>query len=88
MDVNRFHDQAVTALGRNSGDWHCMACWSLASNLTSAEHARWLRPLAHALQASSGLEVRRGGTCDRCRKRIAKDLLIREPSRRPVVTLP
>ncbi len=65
MDANRFHDQAVTASGKRPGEWHCMECWSWASNLTSPQHVGQLRALARTLPSLGEHEVQRGGRCDR-----------------------
>lgn len=84
MNRNRFHDQALTALGVHSGNWHCMECWSRASDLTSPEDVMRLRALARSLRSSSDHEVQSDGTCNRCGATITNDLLIRELPRQQV----
>lgn len=79
MEPNKFYDQAVTALGQHPGDWHCPECWSLASDLTSPQDVARLRALARTFASSHEYEMRRDGTCDRCKKPIAaSDMLVRK----------
>lgn len=79
MDPNRFHDQAVTALGQHPDDWHCPECWSWASDLTSPQDVARLRALGRTFISSGEYEMRRGGTCDRCKKAISEsDTLVRK----------
>ncbi len=86
VDANKFHDQALTALGQRPGEWHCMECWSRASDLTSPEDVQRFRALARSLQSSSDHEITRGGTCDICQEQINDDLLIWERPRQSVAT--
>lgn len=72
MKPNKFHDQALTALGKRPGEWHCITCWSSVSDLTSPEDVQKLRALARSLGASSDHEGKQG---DRCKKQIEGDLL-------------
>jgi len=65
-----FNEQAIQALKRREtrGAWHCIECWSVASDLTSPEDKIKLGALARTFTTTSDPVSDMGG-CGRCHAR-------------------